>query len=55
MPATVKKIGNKWRVVEADGTIVKNKSGTPVDGAGHATHAQAVRQARAINAHQQKR
>ena len=49
MPASVKKIGDKYRVVEDDGTIVKNSSGTAVDGGGHATRRQAQNQAAAIN------
>ena len=49
MPATVAKRGEKFRVVEEDGKIVKNAAGTAVDGGGHASHAGALRQARAIN------
>jgi len=51
MPATVRFVGDKYRVVEAsDGTIVKNDAGTAVDGGGHKTKAAAERQAKAINA-----
>jgi hypothetical protein len=49
MPATARRIKGKWRVAESDGTIVLNKSGTPVDGGGHASKAAASRQATAIN------
>lgn len=52
MPATVKKTGDVWRVVEADtGQLVK-RSGTAVDGGGHDSKAGAEAQARAINASQ---
>ena len=54
MPATVAKRGEKYRVVEGDGSLVKNNSGTPVDSGGHATRAAAVRQAQAINANKRK-
>lgn len=50
MPAKVRKRGNKWRVVEPDGTLVKNSAGTPVDGGGHRSKHKAMRQASAINA-----
>ena len=49
MPVKVVKRGNKYRVVESNGRIVKNKSGTAVDGGGHRTRIAATRQARAIN------
>ena len=49
MPVKVKKVGGKFRVVEADGSIATNKAGTPVDGGGHATKAKAVMQVGAIN------
>jgi hypothetical protein len=56
MPVTVKKVGNRYRVVEADtGNIVKNKAGTAVDGSGHGTKAAAMQQAKAINASLGKR
>ena len=50
MPATTKKVGTKWRVVEPGGRLVRNKKGTAVDGGGHDTETGAKRQARAINA-----
>ena len=51
MPATVVKVGEKYRVVEADtGAIVRNDKGAPVDGGGHDTRQEALDQARAINA-----
>lgn len=55
MPATVKKKGKKFRVVEPDGTLVKGPSGTPVDGGGYASKAKAQAQARAINASKVKK
>ena len=50
MPATIKKMGSKWRVVEPGGTLVRNNAGTPVDGGGHISKADAQKQANAINA-----
>jgi hypothetical protein len=50
MPATVRKQGGKFRVVEPTGKLVRNRGGMPVDGGGHASKAKATRQARAINA-----
>ena len=50
MPACVKRIDKKWRVVECNtDKIVKNAKGTAVDGGGHVNKAGAVRQAQAIN------
>ena len=49
MPATVKRVGAKWRVVEPSGKVVKNAAGTAVDGGGHRSREAALRQARAIN------
>ena len=50
MPACVKRIRKKWRVVEcSNGNIVKNKAGTSVDGGGHTSKGNALRQASAIN------
>lgn len=49
MPAYAKRINGKWRVAD-DAGIVKNKAGTPVDGKGHSSKADAEAQARAINA-----
>lgn len=53
MPAFVKKMGGKWRVVDRQG-ILKNKAGTAVDGAGHGKREDAEAQARAVNAQQSK-
>jgi len=51
MPVKVKREGKKFRVVEAStGNIARNAARTAADGGGHATQAQAERQARAINA-----
>ena len=50
MPAKVKKIKGKYRIVHGeDNKIIKNKGDTPVDGGGHQTGTAAERQARAIN------
>lgn len=48
MPARVRKVGDKFRIVEPDGTLI-TKGGTPVDGGGHTTRARAQAQAAAIN------
>jgi len=53
MPAFARKIHGKWRVAEGrPARPVLNRAGTPVDGGGHRTQAQAAAQARAINARQ---
>ena len=50
MPVCVGKRGKIWRIIEcATGKIVKNKSGTAVDGNGHKSKDEALAQARAIN------
>jgi hypothetical protein len=50
MPVVVRKRGDKFRVVESgSGNVAKTAAGGPADGGGHATQAQANRQARAIN------
>lgn len=49
MPAKVVKRGEKWRVVEPNGNLVK-QNGKPVDGGGHFEKKKAERQASAINA-----
>lgn len=50
MPARVALRDGRYRVVEDDGSLVKNKAGTPVDGGGHRSASAARAQARAINA-----
>ena len=50
MPVKVEKRDDKYRVVETDGSIAKNKGGTAADGGGHDTREEAQRQANAINA-----
>lgn len=51
MPVKVKKVGKKYRVVDADtGGITRNKGGTAADGGGHDNKDRAEAQARAINA-----
>lgn len=49
MPVSVEKQGDKYRVIEPNGKVAKNRAGTPVDGGGHETRLMAVAQARAIN------
>jgi len=49
MPVSVKKQGDKYRVVEEDGSIAKNAAGTSVDGGGHDTRRAAIAQVTAIN------
>lgn len=50
MPVSTRRIGDKWRVVEAkSGKIAVNSAGTPVDGGGHKSKSQAIRQVGAIN------
>ncbi len=50
MPITVRKIGDKFRIIEkATGKIAKTSKGNPVDGGGHSSKAMAKRQERAIN------
>lgn len=49
MPVRVKKVGSRYRVVESDGSIAKNRSGTAVDGGGHQSREKALAQAAAIN------
>lgn len=48
MPIKVKRIGKKYRLVEDDGAIAKNRRGTPIDGGGHSSSDKAIRQAQAI-------
>lgn len=50
MPLTVKKIKDKFRVVEKNtGKIAKNKAGTAIDGGGHKSESAAKRQMSAVN------
>ena len=55
MPAKVAERDGKWRVIDPDGGILKNKKGTAVDGGGHASKKKAMNQAKAINASLHKR
>jgi hypothetical protein len=58
MPAKIEKRGNKFRVVEDKGgrsVLVRGKTGAPVDGGGHNTRGEAIRQASAINIPKGKR
>lgn len=51
MPVCVEKRGEKWRIVNCETRLIeKTKTGTPRDGGGHKTEAEAKRQAAAINA-----
>lgn len=51
MPVCVAKRGSKWRIVDCESRhIERNEEGTPVDGGGHNSEAEAKRQAKAINA-----
>ena len=49
MPASVKKVGSKYRVVEPSGKALKNKAGSSADGGGHKNKSAATKQAQAIN------
>ena len=50
MPLTVKKIKDKFRVVEIKtGKIAKNAAGTAIDGGGHSSEASAKKQMAAVN------
>ena len=49
MPASVKRVGGKYRVVEPSGKALKNKAGGAADGGGHKSKASATKQAQAIN------
>ena len=49
MPVKTEKRDGKYRVVDPDGSITKNNSGTAVDGGGHDTKEEALSQVRAIN------
>lgn len=55
MPATVRKIKRRWRVVEPDGRLVKNRNKTPVDGGGHESKQAAQKQAAAVNSKSKRR
>ena len=56
MPLTVKKRGDKYRVVEVDtGRIAKNAAGTSLDGGGRESKAAAMKQAQAVNISQAKK
>lgn len=56
MPVKVAKRKGKFRVIEAaTGNIAKNKAGTAIDGGGHKTMTQAVKQVGAVNTPPSKR
>jgi len=51
MPVCVKKIKEKYRIVECDSNIIaKNKGGNALDGGGHESRQAALKQMRAVNA-----
>lgn len=54
MPARAVKRGDKYRVVEPSGTLVK-RGGKAVDGGGHPSLAAAKKQAAAINIRKHQR
>ena len=49
MPVATKKIGGKWRVVEANTEKLAKRNGRAVDGGGHGSEGKAVAQVQAIN------
>jgi len=50
MPYLVKKINDKYRLVERDtGKIAKNQAGTPIDGGGKKTKSPLTKQMQALN------
>ena len=56
MPLTVKKRGEKYRVVEVNtGKIAKNASGTALDGGGKKSKSAVMKQAQAINISQARK
>lgn len=54
MPVHTEQKGGKWRVLDPDGSIAKNKAGTAVDGGGHTSKSDAVAQVQAININMKK-
>lgn len=56
MPLTVKKRGDKYRVVEAKtGKIAKNAAGTALDGGGKKSKPAVEKQAQAVNISQARK
>lgn len=49
MPVHTDKKGDKWRILDPDGSITKNNAGTAVDGGGHESKGDALSQVQAIN------
>ena len=49
MPVHTEKKGDKWRILDPDDSVIKNNSGTAVDGGGHDAKSRAISQAQAIN------
>ena len=50
MPVTIKKRGDRYRIVEEDGgKLVMSRGGKPVDGGGHVRKRRAGAQVAAIN------
>ena len=48
MPYKVRKRGDKYRLIDQDGRIAKNKAGTAIDGGGKKSKASVEKQAKAI-------
>lgn len=55
MPVRVMKMGPRYRVIESNGSIAKNKKGTAIDGGGHTTRDKAISQVQAVNISLRKR
>lgn len=56
MPLTVKKRGDKFRVVETDtGRIAKNAAGSALDGGGKKSKTAVLKQAQAVNISQARK
>ena len=55
MPYEIRKKGDKYRLVDKNGRIVKNKDGTPIDGGGKNSKAAVQKQNAAIAASERRR
>lgn len=54
MPYKVARQGNKYRILDEDGRIAKNNSGSAMDGGGHNSGDAAMRQVKAVNARKRR-
>ncbi len=54
MPVQVAKRGTRFRLVDPDGRIARNRKGTALDGGGRVSREAAARQARVINRNMRK-